>query len=428
MASNVVVVEADPWDPSDVTEEMLQSLVDGGLLCPVTDLSRPEWIAPYGELEPRPRNGYVGMRDVRSSPPPVPEDTGQRVINHAHADTQKKRKDAKAAKRTKHILVAPGASASSPAPLGRRAEADLGPAVAPSGAEADMPEARSLGKCTISPVSSAVTAEPVAVEATPPAPQRTEGASGSAEDRPAPMDVDAAPLPPPPPSRMRFAVAKLGLPRSNQKRPAGDLPLAPLKVLKASPGSSAHWVAEAQAAIQRGAASARVDPKEPAAQGRVAKVAPTRSDGAIVPFVAEAPGASGAEAMEAPVPMTAEAAVSAVGASASTEATMTEVGAPETAEAVIAEAGAPEVTTAVVMVARPSAQEAEMQAAEASAVPLAQGLPLLREKLGSEASRAAEASRVEAQWLKEQAEACQAETRRWELKAKGELRGLPSLT
>ena len=49
-------------------------------------------------------------------------------------------------------------------------------------------------------------------------------------------------------------------------------------------------------------------------------------------------------------------------------------------------------------------------------------------ELGSEASRVAEASRVEAQRLKEKAEACQAETRRWEQKAKGEFRGLPSLT
>ena len=152
----------------------------------------------------------------------------------------------------------------------------------------------------------------------------------------------------------------------SRKQPADDLPLAPLKALKASPGSSAHWVAEAQAAIQRGAASARVDPQEPAAQGMVAEAAPTRSDGAIVPFVAEAPGASGAEAMEASTPTTAETAVSAVGVSVSAEATMAEAGAPETAEAVIAEAGAPEVTMAIVMAARPSVQEAE-----ASAVPLA---------------------------------------------------------
>ena len=83
--------------------------------------------------------------------------------------------------------------------------------------------------------------------------------------------------------------------------------------------------------------------------------------------------------MGAPAPMTAETAVSAAGASASAEAIMTEAGAPETAEAMIAEAGAPEVTKAVVMAARPSVREAEMQAAEASVVPLVQGPPLLRE-------------------------------------------------
>ena len=163
------------------------------------------------------------MRDVRSSPPPVPEDAGQRAINRTHADAQKKRKDAKAAKRTKHILarealdkrrrqqrkdglpleespstslsteasdgndkgeggrgpldhlpdvaeVAPRASASSPAPPGRGGEADPGPAVARSGAEADTPEARALGKCAVSPVGSAAVVEQVAVEATPPPP------------------------------------------------------------------------------------------------------------------------------------------------------------------------------------------------------------------------------------------------------------------
>ena len=59
MAGDIVVVEADPWDPSDVTMETLQSLVDGGLLRPVTDPTRPEWIAPGGELKPRPCDGYV---------------------------------------------------------------------------------------------------------------------------------------------------------------------------------------------------------------------------------------------------------------------------------------------------------------------------------------------------------------------------------
>ena len=42
---------------------------------------------------------------MRASPPPVPEDARRRAINRAHADAQKKRKDAKAAKRTKQILA-----------------------------------------------------------------------------------------------------------------------------------------------------------------------------------------------------------------------------------------------------------------------------------------------------------------------------------
>ena len=59
MAGDIVVIEADLWDPSNITVEMLQSLVDGGLLRPVTDPNRPEWIAPLGEPEPRPHDGYV---------------------------------------------------------------------------------------------------------------------------------------------------------------------------------------------------------------------------------------------------------------------------------------------------------------------------------------------------------------------------------
>ena len=59
MAGDIVVIEADPWDPSNITVETLQSLVDGGLLRPVTDPNRPEWIALLGEPEPRPHDGYV---------------------------------------------------------------------------------------------------------------------------------------------------------------------------------------------------------------------------------------------------------------------------------------------------------------------------------------------------------------------------------
>ena len=83
-------------------------------------------------------------------------------------------------------------------------------------------------------------------------------------------------------------------------------------------------------------------------------------------MVAEAPGVSGAEATKARASKTAETTVAAVDVSASSKATM-------------AEAGAPETTKAVVMAVRPSAQEAEMKAAEALEAPLLQGPPLLRE-------------------------------------------------
>ena len=54
-----VILPVDPWGPSDVSEETLQSLVDNGLLRPITNPNRPEWIAPGSELEPRPRDGYI---------------------------------------------------------------------------------------------------------------------------------------------------------------------------------------------------------------------------------------------------------------------------------------------------------------------------------------------------------------------------------
>ena len=59
MAGGPVILPMDPWDLSDVSVEMLRSLIDDGLLRPITDPDRPEWIAPSGELEPRPREGYV---------------------------------------------------------------------------------------------------------------------------------------------------------------------------------------------------------------------------------------------------------------------------------------------------------------------------------------------------------------------------------
>ena len=187
---------------------------------------------------------------MRASPPPIPEDVRRRAINRAHADAQKKRKDAKAAKRTKQILARkeldkrrrqqrkdglPLEESPSTSLLAEASDGDdegkggRGPldhlpdvvevvpgalVIARSGAEADTPEARALGKRAVSPVGSAAVVEQAAVEATPPPPQRTEGAPGSTEDRPAPMEMDATPLLPPPPLRMRYAVAKRGPPRS----------------------------------------------------------------------------------------------------------------------------------------------------------------------------------------------------------------------
>ncbi|XP_066381717.1 uncharacterized protein [Miscanthus floridulus] len=193
--------------------------------------------------------------------------------------------------------------------------------------------------------------------------------------------------------------------------------LAPLKALKVNPSSTAHWVAEAQAALQRSAASARADPKEPATQGGAIEAAPTQAgegappphdgeahglDGAAVPLATEAteievPGVSQAKALEAKAPRTAEATAVVAEAPTTTEATIAEAGAPGTIEAMMAEAEAPETTEADVIAARLSAQEVEMKVAEASVAPLGQG-PLSswegaqKVELEKEVTQAAEAS------------------------------------
>ena len=59
MAGGPVILPADPWERSDVTVEKLQSLVDAGLLRPITDPDEPEWIAPGNESELRPHDGYM---------------------------------------------------------------------------------------------------------------------------------------------------------------------------------------------------------------------------------------------------------------------------------------------------------------------------------------------------------------------------------
>ena len=45
-----------------------------------------------------------GMRDVRASPPPVPEDAERQAVNRAHTEERKKWKDAKEARHKKKRL------------------------------------------------------------------------------------------------------------------------------------------------------------------------------------------------------------------------------------------------------------------------------------------------------------------------------------
>ena len=100
----------------------------------------------------------------------------------------------------------------------------------------------------------------------------------------------------------------------SRKHQAEAPALAPRKALKVSTSSTTQWVVEAQAAIQRGAASARANPKEMVAQGEATKTGPTQvGQGAPTPREAEAHGLDGAEtplvaeATEAEAPRTSEA-------------------------------------------------------------------------------------------------------------------------
>ncbi|XP_066361196.1 uncharacterized protein [Miscanthus floridulus] len=217
--------------------------------------------------------------------------------------------------------------------------------------------------------------------------------------------------------------------------------LAPRKALKVSTSSTAQWVVEVQAAIQRGMASARVDPKEPVAQGDVTEVATKRageeaptsheaeareSDEAEAPSVAET---TEAEMVEAGAPRTSEAEVADAGAPRTTEAKMVEAGGPETAEAEDQLrhqkdllTGANELLLAWSvevedLCLRCADMKAEAATAWEQAAPLVARIKELEEltqvaKLEKEASRAAEASRVEVQSWKEKAEGLEKEISR----------------
>ncbi|XP_066321669.1 uncharacterized protein [Miscanthus floridulus] len=355
---------------------------------------------------------HWGMRDVRASPPPIPEDAARRAVNQAHAETQKRRKDAKEAKRTRKILaceglekrrrqqrydslrvesssspslstdasngddesemgrgpldhlldvgeMAPRVSVSSPALPGGGAEDALRPAIARPEAEADTPEARAFGKCTVSPVGSTVEVEQVAAGVTQLPPQRTKGVPESSEGRPAPTDTEAVPPPPPPPLQRRVTVPKWFHPRSSRKRKAEVPALALRKSLKGE---------------VTGVATERAGEETPTPCEAKAR----ESDGAKAPLVAEAtegeteaPRTFEAKATEAGAPRTTEAEVAGTGAPETTEAGVAGTGAPETAEAGVAGAG--------VSATKLAAQEVEAEAGQASIPPPVQGPPPLQE-------------------------------------------------
>ena len=99
--------------------------------------------------------------------------------------------------------------------------------------------------------------------------------------------------------------------------------LASRKALKVSTSSTAQWVVEAQAAMQRGASSVRADPKEPVAQGEATEVATKQAEEEEpTPYEAEAH-----ELDEAEAPSVAEATEAEAEALRTSEAEATEAGA-----------------------------------------------------------------------------------------------------
>ncbi|XP_066360986.1 uncharacterized protein [Miscanthus floridulus] len=116
---------------------------------------------------------------------------------------------------------------------------------------ANMPEARAMGKSTVSPMGSMAEVEQATAGATQPPPQRAEGTSESGEGRLVLADMVAAPLPlPPPPPRVRDVVRKLLLPRSRATevaaKQARDEALAPCEAVALEAGDAeAPSIAEA---------------------------------------------------------------------------------------------------------------------------------------------------------------------------------------
>ncbi|XP_066361399.1 uncharacterized protein [Miscanthus floridulus] len=145
--------------------------------------------------------------------------------------------------------------------------------------------------------------------------------------------------------------------------------------------------------MQRGAASARADPKELVAQGeateaamkRAGEEAPTpRKARALESGEAEAPSIAEATEGEAEAPRTSEAEVAEARASRASEAKVADAEAPRTTEAEVVEAGAPGTTEAEVAeaglgAAERAAQDVETEVGQALVPPPVQDPPPLQE-------------------------------------------------
>ncbi|XP_066323608.1 uncharacterized protein [Miscanthus floridulus] len=279
-----------------------------------------------------------------------------------------------------------GASASSPAFPGGGGEDALGLAISCPGAEADMPEAWALGKRAVSSVGSTVEVEQAAGEGNPTA--SAEGRGGAGVRRgPAVTDehgghaTAAATVVVEDEGRGAEAVVSPVEHLVFSRKCHAEAPaLAPRKALKVSTSSITQWVVEAQAAIQRGAASVRADPKEPIAQGEATGAAMEQAEEEEpTPHEVEARGSD-----EAKAPSVAEATEVEAEAIRTFEAGATEAGASRTTEPKVAGAGALGTTKAEVAKAgmgtvEPAAQEAKMKAAQAMVPPQVQGPPPSRE-------------------------------------------------
>ncbi|XP_066341399.1 uncharacterized protein [Miscanthus floridulus] len=423
MARRQRLFEMTPDEPIDGIRLSAVALFDEEILRRVREMMEG-WLRSSGltTFPMRPLWGYIslGMWDVRASPPPIPEDTERRAVNRAHAEAYKEWKDVEEARRKRKNLehdklekrhwqqrhdglpvelspspslsdsssdddesevgwgtldhlpnirgTALGASVSSPAFPGGGGEDASGPAIACPRGRGRHAQGMSVREARHQP--GGLDGEGGAGGGRDDATTSAEG-RGGARIRRGPAGTDGHG------GRATTAAIAEDEGRSAEavvspfEKHLVEAPaLAPRKALKLSTNSTAQWVVEVQAAIQRGAASARADPKEPVAQGEVTKAATKQvgeeapmscmaeaheSDEAKVPLVAEATEG------EAEAPRTSEAEAMETRASRTTKAKVAEAGAPETTEAKVGEASVGAVESA--------AQEAEMEAGQASGPP-----------------------------------------------------------